>query len=441
MSEGTRGPITNRRVLAVALPIVVSNATIPLLGVVDTGVVGQIGEAAPIGAVGIGAIVLSATYWIFGFLRMGTVGFAGQALGEGDRDELAAILTRALLIGGAGGLAIVLLQSPIFAVAFAASPASAEVEGLARTYMAIRVWSAPAVIALYGITGWLIAQERTGAVLVIQVWQNGLNILLDLWFVLGLGYGVGGVAVATFIAEWSALVLGLWICRGALREPAARAWGRVLDTARLLRFASVSGDIMIRSILLEGMFLSFLFLGSGFGDVQLAANQVLLQFLMVTAYALDGFAFAAEAFVAQALGARSVALLRRGAWLTSAWGLGIVTALALTFALAGPAIVDLMTTAPEVREAARRFLPWMVAAPIAGIAAWMFDGIFIGATQSRDMRNMMLVSAAIYAASLPILLPAYGNHGLWMALLLSFLARGVTLATRYPRIEARAARA
>ena len=207
--------LTHARVLRIAGPIVLSNATVPILGAVDTGVVGQLGLAAPIGAVGVGAIVLSSVYWIFGFLRMGTTGLTAQAAGEGDAPEVAALLSRALLIGAVGGALLILLQLPIFWGAFRISPASAEVEGLARRYMAIRIWSAPAAIALYGITGWLIAQERTWAVLVIQLWMNGLNVALDLLFVLGLGWGVGGVASATFLAEWTGLALGLWLCRAA----------------------------------------------------------------------------------------------------------------------------------------------------------------------------------------------------------------------------------
>jgi MATE family multidrug resistance protein len=433
-------PITHRRVLAIALPIVLSNATVPILGAVDTGVVGQLGEAAPIGAVGIGAIILTAIYWVFGFLRMGTTGLVGQAAGRGDAAEVSALLTRVLMIAGAAGAGLILLRLPIFAAAFAIAPASAEVEGLARDYLAIRIWSAPFAIAVYGLTGWLIAQERARAVLTVQVAMNGANILLDLWFVLGLGWGVEGVAIATVIAETSGAALGLWFCRDAFAVPAWRDWPRVFDRARLLNMAAVNTDILIRSLLLQAIFVSFLFVASDFGDVRLAANQVLLQFLQITAYALDGFAFAAEALVARAFGAGRVDRLRRGAWMTSLWGLLCVVLLALGFALSGGAIIDLMTTAPEVRAAGRDYLPWMVAAPLTGLAAWMLDGIFIGATRSRDMRNMMLVSAAIYAGAAAALVPAFGNHGLWAALLISFLARGATLGARYPALE-RAARA
>jgi MATE family multidrug resistance protein len=428
-------PVTHRRVLNVAIPIVLSNATVPILGAVDTGVVGQMGLAAPIGAVGLGAIILSAVYWFFGFLRMGTVGMTAQALGENNQGEVAALFSRSQIIGLTGGLLLILLQIPITWLSFMAAPASPEVESLARDYMAIRVWSAPAAIALYGITGWLIAQERTRAVLIIQVWMNGLNILLDLWFVLGLDWGVQGVAFATFLAEWSGFALGIWLCRAVFSGPAWRDVSRVFDVVRLKYMAAVNSDILLRSLLLEAIFVSFLFIGSGFGDVTLAANQVLMQFMMITAYALDGFAFAAEALVGQALGARARSNLRRGALLTSGWGLFCVSLLSLSFAFFGGEIIDLMSTASEVRIEARIYLIYMVLTPLAGIAAWMLDGIFIGATRTRDMRNMMAISFVIYVIAAASLVPMLGNHGLWLALLISFVVRGLTLGLKYPALE------
>ena len=428
-------PVTHRRVLAIALPIVLSNAATPILGAVDTAVVGQMGQAAPIGAVGIGAIILTSVYWIFGFLRMGTSGLAAQAAGAGDAAEVAALLTRVLLLGLGAGAVLIALQAGIFLGGFAIAPASAEVEALARDYMAIRIWSAPATIALYGITGWLIALERTRGVLALQLLMNGLNVVLNLWFVLGLGWGVEGVAFATFLAEWSGLALGLWLCRGAFAGPAWRDRAQVLDLARLARMARVNGDILIRSVLLQAIFVSFLFWGAGLGDVPLAANQVLLQFLHITAHALDGFAFAAEALVGRAVGAGARASLRRGAWLAGLWGGAVCVGLALVFALAGGAIIDLMTTAEPVREAARAYLPWMVLAPLAGLVPWMLDGVFIGATRTRDMRDMMALSALGYGLAVLPLMAAFGNHGLWAALILSFVMRGVTLGLRYPALE------
>ncbi|EAQ24126.1 MATE family efflux transporter [Roseovarius sp. 217] len=438
MAEVARA-VTHARVLKIALPIVISNATVPILGAVDTGVVGQLGTAAPIGAVGIGAVIITGIYWLFGFLRMGTTGLTSQAQGAGQVGEVAALLTRALMIGFAGGLALIILQVPVFWAAFQLSPASEEVEGLARQYMAIRVWSAPAMIALFGMTGWLIAQERTRAVLLLQLVMNGINILLDLWFVLGLDWGVAGVARATVIAEWGGLMLGFWFCRDAFAVPAWCDWPRVFDRERLKNMASVNGDILLRSLMLQIIFISFLFWGSDFGDVTLAANQVLLQFLSITSHALDGFAFAAEALVGRAFGARSVAHLRRGALLTSVWGLVVCVALAVVFASFGGALIDLMAKAPEVQQEARNYLIYMALAPILGLASYMLDGVFIGATRTRDMRNMMALSLLVYIGAALLLAPTMGNHGLWLALLISFVARGITLGLRYPALERAAA--
>jgi MATE family multidrug resistance protein len=436
VSEATAPePLSHARVLKIALPIVVSNATVPLLGIVDTAVVGQLGDPVPIGAVGLGAIILSSVYWVFGFLRMGTVGLAAQALGARDGAEVAALLTRVLMIGVGAGLAIIALQGPILAGALWLSPASTEVEALVRSYVTIRVFSAPAAIALFGITGWLIAQERTGAVLALQLVQNGLNIALSVVLVMGFDLGVAGVAWATFLAEWAGLALGLWLCRRAFGVAAWRDWARVFDRAKLWRMAAVNADILIRSLLLMAAFTSFLFFAADFGDVTLAANQVLIQFIYLSSYALDGLAFAAEALVGKAFGARARGDVRRAAGVTSLWG-GIVSlGLVGVFAVAGGAFIDLMTTAETVRQEARVFLPWLIAAPLVAAASFMLDGIFIGATRTRDMRNMMVVSFAGYGALVLLLVPVWGNHGLWAALMGFFLLRGLTLGLRYPALE------
>jgi MATE family multidrug resistance protein len=430
--------ITHRRVLNIAVPVVLANITVPILGAVDTGVIGQLGEAAPIGAVGIGAIVLTAIYWVFNFLRMGTAGLTAQAIGAGRKGEVAALLTRVLMIGLVIGASLILFQGPIFWGAFKVSPATPEVEAMAHSYMSIRVFSAPAMISLYGIMGWLLAQERTRAILVVQLVMNGANIGLDLLFVLGLGWGVEGVAIATVIAEWSGFALGLWFCRAAFRVPAWRDWARVFDRVQLIRMMRVNSDIMIRSLLLEAMVVALMFLGAGFGDVTLAANQVLLQFLHITAYAMDGFAFGAEALIGQAMGARNRPALRRAAIVTSIWGGITVAVMVLIFLIGGGWIIDVMTTAPDVRAETRAYLPWMVLLPLIGWAPWMLDGIFIGATRTADMRNMMLVSALVYVAALFLLVPTYGNHGLWAALLIAYATRGITLGLRYPALEAAA---
>lgn len=427
--------LTHRRILNIAVPVVLGNITVPLLGLVDTGVVGQMGLATPIGAVGIGAVILTGLYWIFGFLRMGTTGFAAQAIGAGDGAENASILIRALGIAAMGGLAIIILQTPLFAFGFWLSPASNEVEVLARAYMQIRVWSAPFLIATFAMTGWLVAAERTRDILVIQLLMNGVNIGLDLLFVLGLGWGVQGVAVATVIAEISGCGLGLWYCRAAFEGAPWRDRARLLDSAKLKRFASVNADIMIRSLLLQSIFMSFLFFGAGYGDTRLAANHILLQFLTVTAHAMDGFAFAAESLVGQAMGAKKRAAFRRAAVLVSCWCFGAGLLLALMFWVFGGTIIDWLTTASDVRRAARDYLFYMALTPLLSAAPFMLDGIFIGATRTRDMRDMMVMSTVIYFAAVLILAPVFDNHGLWIALLISFAARGITLGWKYPALE------
>ncbi|MEO0486425.1 MAG: MATE family efflux transporter [Pseudomonadota bacterium] len=428
--------VTHRRVLRIAVPVVLSNVTIPLLGIVDTGVVGQMGQAAPIAAVGLGAVIITSLYWFFGFLRMGTTGLAGQALGAGDGREADAVLIRALMIGVGAGVLLMLLQAPLLWLGLALAPASAEVEEMATAYLRIRIYGAPAAIAIYGVTGWLIAQERTTAVLVLQLWMNGLNIALDLWFVLGLGWGVEGVALATFLAEWSGLALALMFCGGVLKRGVWRSRAALFDPEKLARLLAVSTDITIRSVLLMAAFTSFLFLGARFGDVTLASNQVLLQFIYLASYGLDGFAYAVEALVAQTLGARRRAALRRSVVICAQWCAVIAVGVTGAYAVFGGAIIDLMTTAPDVREVARVYLPWVVVMPVLSAGSFLMDGVFIGATRTRDMRNMMILSFAAYAGCAAVLVPLLENHGLWAAVAVFFVVRFVTLLARYPRVEA-----
>lgn len=427
--------LTHRRVLRIALPIALSNATIPLLGAVDTGVVGQMGQAAPIGAVGMGAVILTSIYWLFGFLRMGTTGLVAQAQGAGRSTGVH--LLRALMIGLAAGGVLVALQVPLMAGAFRLAPASAEVEALARQYLSIRIWGAPATIALYALNGWLIGIERTRAVLLLQLVMTLVNIVLDLWFVLGLGWGVGGVAAATLVAEYAGFATALWLARASLAE----AWRRsdLFDRLQLSRLMRVNGDILVRSVVLQGAFTAFMFLGAGLGDVTLAANQVLLQFLEITAFALDGFAFAAETLVGQAVGASRPLAVRRASVLASSWAVIGAAGLSLAFWLGGPALIDLLTTSPEVRAAARLYLPWLSLMPLVGVAGWMLDGIFIGATLTAEMRRAMLLAVAIYTLAVAVLLPTMGNQGLWAALVILLIARSIIMGWLYPAAERAAA--
>lgn len=427
--------VTHGRMWRIAGPIVLSNATVPLLGAVDTGVVGQLGQAAPIGAVGLGAVILATVYWVFGFLRMGTSGLAAQAQGSGDGAERAAVLLRALIVGLGAGLVLIVLQLAVIAGAFTLAPASAEVETLTRQYLAIRIWGAPATIAIYAVTGWLVGVERTRAVFLLQLWINGVNIGLDLWFVLGLGWGVPGVASATLIAEWTGLALGLWFCRDAFGPVLAAAWARLGDRAALVTMFAVNRDIMIRSVALQLCFTAFVFLGARHGDVTLAANQVLLQFLGILSYALDGFAFAAETLVGQAIGARAAGEVRQAVRLALMWTFWSGVVLGLGFWLAGPWLIDLLATAPDVRDEARHYLPWIVAAPVFGALAWAYDGIYIGALLTREMRRLMLIAAAAYVIALGVFWPL-GNHGLWAAMMVLFAARSLLMHRNSPKVVA-----
>jgi multidrug resistance protein, MATE family len=429
--------LTHTRVFRIALPIVLSNATIPLLGAVDTAVIGQLGQAAPIGAVGLGAVILATLYWAFGFLRMSTSGLAAQAHGAGDTPERAATLLRALLVAGAMGLAMVALQGLFFTAAFRIAPASPQVEALARTYLSIRIWGAPATLAIYALTGWLIGVERTRGVLILQIWQNGLNAVLAIWFVLGLDWGIAGVAAATLLAEVSALALGLWLARDTLGTVLKPALARLRNPAALRAMFTASRDIMLRSVILQLSFTAFVFLGARFGDDTLAANQILLQFFSVMAFALDGFAFAAETLVGQAVGQGSRRAYLLAKRFCMQWGYGGAVVLALVFGLAGGPLIDLMTTAPDVRTTARAFLPWLIAAPLIGIACWIYDGIFIGALMTGAMVRSAMQVLLVYVPALLILVPMFGNHGLWAALMLMNLARGVTLWRASPAIAAR----
>ncbi|RJL00150.1 MATE family efflux transporter [Paracoccus siganidrum] len=429
--------ITNRRVLRIALPILLSNATIPLLGLVDTAVIGQLGSAPAIGAVAMGAVILSSIYLLFGFLRMGTSGLAAQAWGRGEPQAVSTVLYRALIIAALAGLALILLQAPIMAGTFALAPASDQVETGARTYIGIRIWGAPATISIYAITGLLIALERTRAVLALQIWINMVNILLDLWFVLGLGWGVAGIAAATLVAEYSGLALGLWFCRAHFAPHLRATWTELLDRAELRVMMAMNVDLIIRALLLQFSFTSFVFLSAGLGDVKLAANQVLMQFMHLIAYVLDGFAFAAEALVGQAVGAKALHRLRRAASLSGQWALGGALLLSVALLLGGPSLIRLMTTSPEVQAEAMRYLPWLAVAPIASVASYIFDGIFVGATMTRQMRQAMLISVLLYGATIALLLPVWGNHALWAALIVMNVSRSITMALRYPLAEAR----
>ena len=428
--------LTHRDVAMIALPITLSNATTPLVGFVDTVAVGQLGAAHLIGGVAIAANIFNAIYWGFGFLRMGTTGLTAQAVGAGDRTEVAANLYRALLIAGLAGGLIVVFQVPLARGALWFMGASAEVEAAARAYYDMRIWAAPAGLANFALLGWFIGLGRAGIAFWLQILLNALNVVLAFLFVMWLGLGVPGAGLAALISEGVAACLGLVLAARELARRGAAADRRaVLDMARLRRMFAVNVDITIRTFCVLGAFLFFTAQSAQTNDLTLAANAVLMSMASITVYLLDGFAFAAETLVGQAIGARTRARYREAVWLSTIWA-GLF-GIGLTFILwfGGPYVIDLMTTSPDVRATAMTYLIWAALTPIVGVWCFQLDGIFIGATRTADMRNMMILSFAIYIAVWSVLAPAFGNHGLWASLHVFYVVRLLTLGARLPALE------
>ncbi len=422
--------------LAIAFPILLSSITTPFIGIVDTAALGQLGHPHLIGGVAIGGVIFSLIYWAFGFLRMGTTGLTAQSIGAGDLKEAAAVFLRALIVAVLAGITLIVLQHPIGAVAFVLIEGSGLVEEAAQSYYAVRIWGAPAALANYAILGWFVGRGEAKIVLALTLLLNATNIALDAFFVLGLGLEVRGVAYGTLIAETVAVAAGLTLAFRAIAKTAARPSRlRVFEPSRFMRGLIVNADIMVRTLALVFAFALFAAKSAKAGDLTLAVNAVLANFFHLSAYLLDGFAFAAQALVGQAIGGRSFARFRNAVTVSSAWAFFIGAVLSLAYIAFGGLFIDILTVNEEIRAAARGYLFWVALAPLTGVACFQLDGIFIGATRTADMRNMMLVSLAIYLLALWWLTPLYGNHGLWAALILFFVARSLTLGARYPALE------
>jgi MATE family multidrug resistance protein len=428
--------ITHRSVLAIAVPIMLSNVTEPLIGVVNAAVIGQLPEAYYIGAITVGALIFNFIFWGFGFLRLGTGGLTAQAAGANDAQELVAVLLRALLIAGIAGVALILLSPVIGEFSFRVIEGSPEVEAHAATYFYVRVFSAPFALANYCLLGWFVGQARARTAFLIQIFLNLTNMACSLVFVLGLGMTSAGVALAAVIAEIAAAVLGLALAYRRLAAMGARFdRPRVFDRAKLVRTMVINRDIMIRTICIVFAFAWFTARGAKAGDVVVSANAILMHFFDMAAFLIDGFAFATEALVGQAIGARNRERFRdamRMTWIW-AWATGLVTFAVIWFG--GPFFIGWMAVNPELREMARHYLFWAALAPLVGVACFQYDGIYTGATQTVDMRNMTLIALAIFMLAWWLLEPAYGNLGLWLAMIVFFIARGVTLAWRMPALR------
>ncbi|MGD8163152.1 MATE family efflux transporter DinF [Pantoea sp. FN0307] len=428
---------TDKHLWRLALPMILSNITVPLLGLVDTAVIGHLDSPIYLGGVAVGTTATSFVFMLLLFLRMSTTGLTAQAFGAGDKQALARALIQPLFIAIIAGIIFILLRGPLSALAAQLVGGSPAVLEQAQRFIHIRWLSAPATLANLVILGWLLGVQYARAPVILLIVGNLVNILLDLWFVIGLGWGVTGAAAATAIAEAITLLVGLGLVWHVLRlrqitfvhlKNALKG-----DVRRLLR---LNRDIMLRSLLLQLCFASVTILGARMGSEVVAVNAVLLMFLSFTAYALDGFAYAVEAVSGEAFGARDSAKLRQ-VWIAACRQAGLVALLfAVGYALWGRDIVSLLTSLPQLQALADRYLPWQMLLPVVGVWCYLLDGMFIGATRGREMRNSMALAALGFGLTL-LTVPQLGNHGLWLALTVFLLLRGLTLGWIWHRYQRR----
>jgi multidrug resistance protein, MATE family len=425
--------VTTAQVFAIAGPAMVANLTTPLIGIVSTSAIGRLGDATLLGGVAMASVLFDCIFWLFGFLRMSTVAFTAQSLGAGETSELRAILVRGLIIAALVGAALIVLQMPLAAVLLGAMGGSEGVTRAAKTYFTIRIWSSPLALGNYVVLGWLIGQARAKLALGMQITINLINVAATVLLVLMLDFGIAGAAIAALIAEAAGLLLGLLIARRLSKEQFAASRALLFDRTKLMRMLAVNRDILIRTASLIAAFLFFTAQGARAGDVTFAANAVLNNFLLFGAFFLDGLANAAEQLCGRAYGARDKAAFAGAVKLVVMWGFGFALAVAGCFLLFGPAFIDVMTASADVRRIARDYLPFVIFAPLLGVFAFAFDGVYIGATWARDMRNLMVASLAIFLTAW-FALRSFGNAGLWGAFLVHYAARGGLEALRYPAL-------
>lgn len=421
------------RIWALAWPIILSNITVPLLGLVDTAVVGHLPDSRYLAGVTLGATLFSFLYWGFGFLRMGTTGLVAQAMGRESGTDVRNLLGQSLIIALVIGGLLIVFASPLITLGLWLLDGSEEATHLAQEYAHIRLWSAPAVLANYAILGWFLGQQNSRVTLMILLLTNSVNIALDVWFVVGLGMTSNGVAWASVIADYSALAFGSYlVMRQLMRLEGHFLRNRLLAITAYKALFDVNANLFVRTLGLLFAMAFFTAQGARQGDTVLAANAVLLQFIMLTSYALDGFAHAAESLIGRAFGRRDwqdfAATLRA----TAHFSLWTAAAAAVLFALGGNGLIALLTGLEEVRTAAAHYLPWMVVMPLIAVWSYLLDGVFIGTTAVREMRNSIFIGLAAY-------LPAWwfsqglGNHGLWLSFTLFMLVRSAVLIHYYRR--------
>ena len=415
----------NRKILQLAIPSIVSNITVPLLGLVDVAIVGHLGSASYIGAIAVGGMLFNMIYWIFGFLRMGTSGMTAQAYGKRDLTEVVRTLLRAVGVGLLISLGLWILQSPILRGAFVLIDATEEVKRWASLYFNICIWGAPAVLGLYGFAGWFIGMQNSRFPMFIAITQNIVNIVASLCFVFVLGMKVEGVALGTLIAQYAGLLMAfaLWL-KYYKRLKAYIDWNGLWGREAMRRFFSVNSDIFFRTLCLVAVTTFFTSTGARQGDVILAVNTLLMQLFTLFSYIMDGFAYAGEALAGRFIGAKNDVGLRKCIRLLFLWGIGLSLSFTILYALGGKNFLGLLTNDTSVIEASGDYFYWVLAIPLCGFSAFLWDGIFIGATATRQMLYSMLVASATFFIMYYLFYRSMGNHALWMAFLGYLSLRG-----------------
>jgi MATE family multidrug resistance protein len=425
--------VTTAKVFAIAGPAMIANLTTPLIGIVSTGAIGRLGDPALLGGVAIASVIFDCLFWLFAFVRMSTTAFAAQSLGAGKTTELRVILVRGFIVAATVGVALILLQIPLGSLLLGAMGGSEAVTRAAKTYFSIRIWSAPLVLINYVVLGWLIGLAHARLALGLQIAINVINTAGTVLLVLVLDAGIAGAAIAAVAAETTGLLLGILAAGHLTQWKLAIAPGSLFERAQLMRMLAVNRDIMIRTAALIAVWLFFAAQGARTGDLALAANSVLNNFLLISAFFLDGLANAAQQLCGQAYGARDRNAFSGAVRLVIAWGFGFSLMVSAFFLLFGPSLIDIMTASADVRTLARDFLIFVIASPLLAVFAFAFDGVYIGATWARDMRNLMLASLAVFLSAW-LALRSFGNAGLWGALLAHYAARGGLEAARYPAL-------
>jgi MATE family multidrug resistance protein len=430
-----RQRVTHRQVWALAAPMILSNLSVPLVSLVDSTVIGHLPHAHQLGAVAVGGTLYSFLAWAMSFLRMGTTGFAAQAAGRNDGSALRQVLLQGLLLALGFAVLLGLIGLPFQHLALQIMQPSPDLNDLTQDFFHTRLLGLPAALASYALVGWFLGLQNARAPLAILLTTNLVNVALNLWFVLGLDWGVVGCARASVIAEWVGALLGLALTRKGLRDYPGQLIVSALRRWHNWRpLLGVNRDIFIRSLVLQSVFFFITVQGARLGDATVAANALLLNGLLLTANALDGLAHAVEALCGHAIGARDREALRRSLNVATGWSLICSVAFAVFFLLAGHLFVEMQTDIVEVREIAFVYLPYLAVLPLVAVWSYLLDGLFIGATRATEMRNAMVVTALI-SAPFAWLAHGFGNHGLWVAFLLFMALRAVTLGVIARRLN------